>query len=87
MGVQPGFGGQPFREEVLEKLRQLRRMAPEGMELSIDGGINPATIEHAATAGASWFVVGSALFRSSDYRAALAHLKQRARAGRVSEAP
>ncbi|MCA9053006.1 MAG: ribulose-phosphate 3-epimerase [Planctomycetaceae bacterium] len=73
MSVQPGFGGQAFRPEVLSKLRTLRDLRPD-LLLSIDGGIGPKTIDAAAEAGADLFVVGSAIFDRPDYRAAITDL-------------
>lgn len=68
MSVMPGFGGQEFDPVALEKLRRLRRVAPREVLLSVDGGINPETTVSCAEAGASMFVVGTALFSQSDYR-------------------
>ena len=73
MSVQPGFGGQAFRPEVLSKLRSLRELKPD-LLLSIDGGVGPKTIDAAAEAGADLFVVGSAIFDRPDYRAAMTDL-------------
>ncbi len=74
MSVEPGFGGQTFLPEVLPKLEQLRQLRSEKTLLSIDGGIGPATIAQAASAGAEVFVVGSALFDTDDYAAAISEL-------------
>ncbi len=81
MSVNPGFGGQRFIEGVLPKLAQLRRWIDErelAVELEVDGGITPDTIERAARAGANVFVAGTAVFGASDYRAAIADLRKRA---------
>ena len=67
MSVMPGFGGQQFDTVVLDKLRRLRGLAGPGVLLSVDGGINPDTIERCAAAGADLFVAGSALFSQDDY--------------------
>lgn len=83
MSVQPGFGGQEFRPECVQKLSQLRQHAPQQMLLSVDGGINPQTIGSASAAGADLFVAGSAVFRASDYRSALTQLRDRASEARV----
>lgn len=69
MSVEPGFGGQKFMPEMLEKVRKLRRSIDEqGLEtvIEIDGGISPETIEAAAEAGCDAFVAGSAVFKSGD---------------------
>jgi ribulose-phosphate 3-epimerase len=81
MSVNPGFGGQSFIDGVLPKLAQLRRWIDErelAVELEVDGGISPDTIERAAHAGANVFVAGTAVFGEPDYRAAIADLRKRA---------
>jgi ribulose-phosphate 3-epimerase len=81
MSVNPGFGGQSFIESSLPKLAQLRRWIDErelAVELEVDGGISPDTIERAARAGANVFVAGTAVFGAPDYRAAIADLRKRA---------
>ena len=81
MSVNPGFGGQRFIEAVLPKLAQLRRWIDErelNVELEVDGGISPDTIERASRAGANVFVAGTAVFGASDYAAAIADLRKRA---------
>ena len=81
MSVNPGFGGQSFIESVLPKLAQLRRWIDErelAVELEVDGGITPDTIERAARAGANVFVAGTAVFGEPDYPAAIADLRKRA---------
>jgi ribulose-phosphate 3-epimerase len=81
MSVNPGFGGQRFIEGVLPKLAQLRRWIDErelDVELEVDGGISPDTLERASRAGANVFVAGTAVFGASDYAAAIADLRKRA---------
>jgi ribulose-phosphate 3-epimerase len=76
MSVEAGFGGQTFNPVALEKLAQLRtRVSPETV-LEVDGGVNAATIARCAVAGAAWFVVGSAIFRSDDYARSVSELEQ-----------
>jgi ribulose-phosphate 3-epimerase len=76
MSVQPGFGGQKFQPIALEKLRKLRDMAPPGVLLEVDGGVNHSTIKSCAEAGARMFVVGSAIFGKPDYAASVHELDQ-----------
>lgn len=76
MSVEPGFGGQAFQPESLEKLRQLSELVSEETVLSIDGGIGPATIGKAAEAGARLFVAGSSIFDSDDYGFAMKEMRQ-----------
>ena len=68
MGVEPGFGGQRFRPATLERIVRVKHMlATRGLhavEIAVDGGINADTIAAVAEAGASYMVVGSALFNS-----------------------
>ncbi len=66
MSVMPGFGGQPFDPVALDKLRHLRRAAPEVL-LAIDGGVNLETAKACGRAGADLFVTGSALFSADNY--------------------
>ena len=74
MSVNPGFGGQAFERVALDKLRALgSRPGPRPL-LEIDGGIHEETIRDAAAAGAQLFSVGSAIFRSHDYKATISNL-------------
>lgn len=69
MTVNPGFGGQSFLPETLPKLASIRRrIAQEGLEIDlvVDGGVAPDTIEVAARSGANVFVMGSAFFGAED---------------------
>ncbi len=78
MSVEPGFGGQKFMPSALEKLAQIRDVLPDGVRLSVDGGIGPGTTAQTASAGADTFVVGSAIFNSNDYSGAMTMLKSEA---------
>ena len=69
MSVEPGFGGQSFIPEVLDKVRTVRRLVDTGhltVLVEIDGGINADTIEAAAEAGVDCFVAGSAVYGAED---------------------
>ncbi|MDR1376001.1 MAG: ribulose-phosphate 3-epimerase [Synergistaceae bacterium] len=69
MSVTPGFGGQSFIEETLEKTRdlvRLREVEAYGYRIQMDGGINLGNVERAASAGCDVFVMGSALFGAPD---------------------
>ncbi len=76
MSVHPGFGGQKFLEEVLQKVRTIRKKYPTLM-IQIDGGIDLVTAKKAILAGANNLVAGSAIFKAKDRRAAIAALRQR----------
>jgi ribulose-phosphate 3-epimerase len=67
MTVEPGFGGQKFMENMMEKVRITRTMIGDRpIWLQVDGGISMQTIEIALEAGADTFVVGSAVFNAPD---------------------
>ncbi len=70
MSVNPGFGGQSFIENSLEKIEQLREMIARtgrNILIQIDGGVNLNTIQRIDKAGCDIFVAGSAIFKSNDY--------------------
>ena len=78
MSVEPGFGGQSFMPEMLDKVRVLReRIDAEGLDvvIEIDGGINLETIGQAAAAGVDAFVAGSAVYKAGDPSAAVEELR------------
>jgi ribulose-phosphate 3-epimerase len=80
MSVEPGFGGQRFMPEVLDKVRTARRLVDTGhlrVLVEIDGGINDETIEAAAEAGVDCFVAGSAVYGADDPARAVAALRER----------
>jgi ribulose-phosphate 3-epimerase len=62
MSVDPGWGGQVFIEESLERLAQLRGGLLPGMGLEVDGGVGPDNAGACATAGANLIVAGSAIY-------------------------
>lgn len=69
MTVEPGFGGQAFMTDMLDKIRRARALADRrggDVWVQVDGGVGPDTIESCAEAGANVFVAGSAVFRSAD---------------------
>lgn len=81
MSVEPGFGGQSFIPEVLDKVAKARRLVDSGelrILIEIDGGINADTIEAAAEAGVDCFVAGSAVYGAGDPSAAVEALRRQA---------
>ncbi|MDP2807033.1 MAG: ribulose-phosphate 3-epimerase [bacterium] len=69
MSVHPGFGGQKFMPEVLDKVRTLKKLKDQGKTkalISIDGGINPETSRQALSAGVEVLVAGAAIFGAQD---------------------
>ena len=79
MTVEPGFGGQRFMEDMMPKVRTLRKIidvrAP-GVELEVDGGVNPETAGICVDAGANVLVAGSALFKAPDTASFIRELQQ-----------
>ena len=74
MSVNPGFGGQKFIPEALEKLRAVRKRihgSGRDIRLQIDGGVKVDNIAEIARAGADTFVAGSAIYGTKDYKATI----------------
>ncbi|HCO29837.1 MAG TPA: ribulose-phosphate 3-epimerase [Lachnospiraceae bacterium] len=67
MTVNPGFGGQSFIENCVEKIKTLRAMANErgltSLDIEVDGGVTPQNVGMLIEAGANVFVAGSAVFK------------------------
>lgn len=79
MTVEPGFGGQAFMGECLDKVRELRELSRSGgldIRIQVDGGVSAATIEQCAQAGADAFVAGSAVYGAADPSAAVRRLRE-----------
>lgn len=79
MSVNPGFGGQSFIPEALNKLRAARQLIDESgldIRLEIDGGVKTDNIREIAEAGADTFVAGSAIFGSDDYAATIRAMRE-----------
>lgn len=78
MSVNPGFGGQKFIPEVLEKVKTLRKMIDErglDIEIEVDGGVNSQNIKPLVDAGADVLVAGSAIFNNEDIDLAVMNLR------------
>jgi ribulose-phosphate 3-epimerase len=79
MSVNPGFGGQSFISATVDKIRRLKGMLRErkldNVNIEVDGGINLETAPLVVEAGANVLVAGHAVFRSGDYKKAIAGLK------------
>ena len=74
MTVEPGFGGQHFMAEQMDKVRALRRLFDDrnlDIRLEVDGGVDRNTAPVCIEAGADVLVAGSAVFRASDRREAV----------------
>jgi ribulose-phosphate 3-epimerase len=93
MSVNPGFGGQSFIPEALNKLAAARarldaheQASGRRIWLEIDGGVKVDNIGAVAAAGADTFVAGSAIFGSKDYRTTIAAMKQAVAAAQAGRA-
>lgn len=78
MSVNPGFGGQAFIPEVLDKCKELAEMRTKGNHsflIEVDGGVNDKTAPDLIKAGANVLVAGSYVFGAQDYGAAIATLR------------
>ena len=78
MTVEPGFGGQKFMAEQMEKVTELRKLIDEknpGCELEVDGGVDPETCKTCIAAGANVLVAGSAVYKAEDIPARIAALR------------
>lgn len=67
MSVKPGYGGQPFKEEVIDKIKSFKKIAPSNLVISVDGGINDKTISLCKYAGCDMVVAGSFITNSDNY--------------------
>ena len=77
MTVEPGFGGQSFIIEMLDKVRRLRSIMRLDQVIAVDGGIDPDTAPLASEAGVDLFVAGSAIFGKPDPNLAARELRKR----------
>lgn len=75
MTVHPGFGGQKFMASELPKVTELRKRYPD-LNIEVDGGLGPGTIDQAADAGANVIVAGSAVFGAKDPAEVIAKLRE-----------
>ena len=78
MSVEPGFGGQSFQPQALQKVEALRNEIEQqalDLPIQIDGGVNPHNASACRSAGASILVAGSAVFRAADPSRAIADLR------------
>ena len=80
MSVNPGFGGQKFIPNILNKIREVRRAIQSrnlNTLIEVDGGVNEDTIADIAAAGADVFVSGSAIFGSRDYKKTISSFREK----------
>ena len=84
MSVNPGFGGQAFIPEALNKIKKLREMIDEQglvVLIEVDGGIKIDNVDQVAAAGAGVFVSGSGIFQTPDYKETISRMRAAAEAG------
>lgn len=78
MSVNPGFGGQAFIPEVLQKIEVVANMAKEKnvhIEIEVDGGVNPETAKLCVEKGATVLVAGSAIYNKEDRKQAISDIR------------
>ena len=79
MSIEPGYSGQEFMPEAIDRIRVVRSVLPREVHVQVDGGIGPENIKAAHDAGASLFVAGTSIFGREDlpraYRRLLEELK------------
>jgi ribulose-phosphate 3-epimerase len=66
MSVHPGYSGQAFLTESVERVRELRSLVPKSMPIQVDGGVGPENIRELRDAGATLFVAATAIFGRED---------------------
>lgn len=76
MGIYPGYSGQPFRPDTIERVRRLRAALPDGIRIQVDGGVGPDNIRELHEAGADLLVAGNAIFSREDLPRAYRRLVQ-----------
>ena len=81
MTVNPGWGGQPFIERSIDRIRELQKRVGPDVIIEVDGGIDARTVEPCARAGATTFVAGSAIFGKPDPGAAFREIAAAAGCG------
>jgi ribulose-phosphate 3-epimerase len=76
MSVHPGYSGQAFMPESIERVRKLRALLPEPVHVQVDGGVGPDNIRELHEAGATLFVAATAIFSREDLAGAYGGLVQ-----------
>jgi ribulose-phosphate 3-epimerase len=86
MSVNPGFGGQSFIPQTLDKLQKVKRLVQDSgkdIRIEIDGGVKVDNIRAIAEAGADIFVAGSAIFNQADYHQVISQMRDELALARV----
>jgi ribulose-phosphate 3-epimerase len=74
MTVHPGFGGQSFRADQMQKVKRARSLS-DAIDIEVDGGINPETARVSIENGANVLVAGTSIFHATDYAEAIRELR------------
>jgi ribulose-phosphate 3-epimerase len=86
MSVNPGFGGQSFIPQTLDKLQKVKRLVQDSgkdIRIEIDGGVKVDNIRAIAEAGADMFVAGSAIFNQADYHHVISQMREELALARI----
>jgi ribulose-phosphate 3-epimerase len=70
MSIHPGYSGQPFMPESLQRVRRLRELLPDEVFIQVDGGVGPSNVGDLREAGATLLVAGTSVFGQDDIAAA-----------------
>ena len=76
MSIEPGYSGQKFMPEALDRIRTVRSVLPRGVHIQVDGGIGPENVRSAHEAGATLLVAGTSIFGREDLPRAYRRLVQ-----------
>jgi ribulose-phosphate 3-epimerase len=76
MSIHPGYGGQEFMPEAIDRITRTRAAAPDGVHVQVDGGIDNDNVRSVYDAGATLIVAGTAIFRREDLPRAYRRLVQ-----------
>jgi ribulose-phosphate 3-epimerase len=76
MSIYPGYSGQEFMPEAVERVRTLRGLIPPGVHIQVDGGVSDENVRDLGAAGADLFVAGTSIFGREDLPRAYRRLVQ-----------
>ena len=76
MSINPGYSGQEFMPEAVERVRTLKGLVAEGMHIQVDGGLGPDNVRSVYDAGADLLVAGTSIFGREDLQRSYRRLVQ-----------
>ena len=76
MSIDPGYSGQQFMPEAIERVRTVRGLLPPSVYIQVDGGVGPENVRQLTRAGASMLVAGTSIFEREDLPRAYRRLVQ-----------